>query len=407
MSELAGPAHRATESLHSMIYFAPEAEEQLVAVGVRPGRMCYFASRSAPMGQVSAGVTAATFVNFNPELVVKYIPRAWTLASIDDILTARMRAADLSLRRLLGDAVDSAEMGELAELAREATTVLTPEGRPLYAGHAGLPWPDEAHLVMWHAATLLRESRGDGHTMALAHAGLSGIESIVTHTATGRGFTVDAAKALRGWSQEQWDGAVSGLQKRGLMDGDALTDDGVALRASIEAETDELDAAPWEHLGPDRTKRLVELGKGLTRTIVGNGAFSIPGCLRLAVAALVRGRRLGEVARPHGLRAGIADPVQLVAAAHRHGDRDDGHDRGDPGGQRRARPLSGRDRACPRPSRSSRSIGGTASTPGRTAAPPTTPRPTARRCRAAHGSNDVPRCVCFCTSGVCASPPLR
>lgn len=274
---LAGRAHRATESLHSMIYFAPDADEQLVAVGLRPGRMCYFASRSAPMGAVSPGVTAATFVNFNPDLVAKHIPRAWTLARIEAILDARLRGADLALRRLLGGAVDTAEVRELAELTRAATTVLTPEGRPLYAGHADLPWPDEPHLVMWHAVTLLRESRGDGHTMALAHAGLTGLESIVTHTATGRGFTVEAAKVLRGWSDEQWAAAVAGLQARGLMDGDALTEEGTAMRETVELETDELDRAPWEHLGPERTARLVELGKGLSRTVVGSGAFPASG----------------------------------------------------------------------------------------------------------------------------------
>lgn len=277
MSELAGRAHRATDSLHSMIYFVPEAEEQLVAAGLRPGRMCYFASRSAPMGPVTAGVTTATFVNFNPELVAKYIPRAWTLATVHAILEARLRAADLALRRLLGDAVESDEVSELAGLAREACSALTPEGRPLYAGHAGLPWPGAAHLVLWHAATLLRESRGDGHTMALAHAGLSGLESIVTHTATGRGFTVEAAKLLRGWTDEQWEAAEAGLQKRGLMDGSALTEQGIAQRAAIEAETDALDAAPWEHLGSERTHRLIELGKGLTRVIVANGAFPSQG----------------------------------------------------------------------------------------------------------------------------------
>jgi hypothetical protein len=260
-----------------MIYFAPETDEQLIAAGLRPGRMCYFASRSAPMGQVVADVTTATFVNFNPDLVAKYIPRAWTLASIDAILAARLRGADLALRRLLGEAVESAELCELAELAREATTALRPEGRPLYAGHAALPWPDEPHLVMWHAATLLREFRGDGHTMALARAGLTGLESIVTHTATGRGFTVEAAKNLRGWSDEQWRDAQTELAKRGLMDGDALTDEGMAVRGRVEADTDELDAAPWNHLGTERTTRLIELGKGLTRVIVANGAFAQPG----------------------------------------------------------------------------------------------------------------------------------
>ncbi|MGH3530923.1 MAG: helix-turn-helix domain-containing protein, partial [Mycobacterium sp.] len=44
-------------------------------------RMHYFASRSAPMGAVSANVVAATFYNFNPQLVAGAIPAAWGLAS--------------------------------------------------------------------------------------------------------------------------------------------------------------------------------------------------------------------------------------------------------------------------------------------------------------------------------------
>src|SRR5512132_3432075 len=35
-----------------------------------------------------------------------------------------------------------------------------PAGRPLFAAHATLPWPDRPHLALWHAATLYREFRG-------------------------------------------------------------------------------------------------------------------------------------------------------------------------------------------------------------------------------------------------------
>lgn len=270
---LAGPAHRATDTLHSMIYFAPEAAEELTAIGLRPGSMPYFASRSAPMGQVDAGVTVATFYNFNPTMVARHIPRAWTLASPEDILAARLRAVDRALRRLLGDAAGSPEVAELAELAREATTALGPEGRALYAGHAGLDWPDDPLLVLWHAATLLREYRGDGHIVALVAANLSGIEAVATHVATGRGMTADAVKRLRGWSDEQWAGALDGLAARGLMSGDALTEQGAALREHIERETDRMDVAAWQHLGEQRTLRLIELGKSLSRIAVGNGAL--------------------------------------------------------------------------------------------------------------------------------------
>jgi hypothetical protein len=276
--DVAARAHRATDPLHSMIYFAPEPEEEYAAVGLQPGRMGYFASRSAPMGAVSAGVTIATFYNFNPSLVAHFIPAAWALAQPEAILTARLAGADRALRRLLGDeVVASPELAEAAALGREACTALSAEARPLYAGHAELPWPDAPHLVLWHAATVLREYRGDGHVAALLEAELSGLEAIYTHTLTGRGFTPDAAKKLRGWSDEQWADAANGLRDKGLVDDAGLTAAGTALRDQVEATTDRLDQAAWLHLGPERTQRLTDLGKGLTRVIVGNGAFSAPG----------------------------------------------------------------------------------------------------------------------------------
>jgi hypothetical protein len=151
--------------------------------------------------------------------------------------------------------------------------VLTPEGRPLYAGHADLPWPEEPLLGLWHGATLLREHRGDGHIAALLHAGLSGLEALITHTATGRGFTEPAARATRGWSDEEWAAGCAALSARGLLDDAGLTEDGQSLRAHIEVQTDALSADPWLLLGGDRTARVIELGKGLSRRLVAGGAF--------------------------------------------------------------------------------------------------------------------------------------
>jgi hypothetical protein len=259
-----------------MLYFAPESDEELTAVGLRPGRMCYFASRSAAMGAVSAGVTTATFYNFNPALVARHIPRAWGLASLDDILAARVRAADRALRRLLGDDVAlSPAVEEAAELARAATVGLSPQGRPLYAAHAELPWPTAPHLVLWHAVTLVREYRGDGHVAVLLGSGLTGLDALITHTATGRGFTVPAAKATRGWSDDEWAAAADRLRAAGILDGDGgLTAAGLELRESVERATDELGAAPWVTIGPEATDRLIELGRGLSRQLLASGAFS-------------------------------------------------------------------------------------------------------------------------------------
>jgi hypothetical protein len=270
---LSGRAHRATETLHALVYFVPEAEQELTAVGLRPGRMPYYASRAAAMGEVPAEVVSATFYNFNPALVAKYVPRAWSLASPADILAARLRVVDRSYARLLPQAQFGAEIAELADLLSEAATDLPPEGRPLFAAHAGLAWPEQAHLALWHAATLLREFRGDGHTAALLAHGLSGLEAIVTHTATGRGFVPDVARHLRGWSAEQWDQASEALQARGLMSGDVLTPAGQALRAEVEAATDRLDRAAWLRLGEQRTERVVALGKALSRAALAAGAI--------------------------------------------------------------------------------------------------------------------------------------
>jgi hypothetical protein len=271
---LVGRAHRAIDPLHSQLYFAPEQDEHLAAVGLKPGRMAYFAGRAAPMGAVGAGVVTATFYNFSPSLVAHMIPRAWTLAAPGQVIAARFDAARASLTRLLGEEVAAApEVAELAGLLRLACADLSPEARPLYAAHADLPWPEEPLVALWHGATLLREHRGDGHVAVLLHAGLNGLEALISHSATGRGFTEAAAKATRGWSDDQWADGCSALADRGLLDGDRLTEEGEDLRRRIELQTDALAADPWLSLGAERTARVVELGKGFSRRLAEAGAF--------------------------------------------------------------------------------------------------------------------------------------
>jgi hypothetical protein len=272
-------AHNATNVLHSLIYFAPETEEQLVAAGLEAGRMCYFAGRSAPMGAVSGGVVTATFYNFSPALIAQCIPAAWELASPAAVVRARFAAADAALSRLLGpDVIASADMTALAGLVREAASACTAEGRPLYAGHAGLAWPDAPHLVMWHGLSLLREHRGDGHVAALTASGLSGLEALVTHTATGQGFVPGFAMASRGWSRDEWAAATADLVARGMLEtGGGLAPAGQELRARVEAETDQMAAGPWQHLGDERTEDVIRIGKAMTRAAMAAGAFPAEG----------------------------------------------------------------------------------------------------------------------------------
>ncbi|MEA5365662.1 hypothetical protein VA596_39475 [Amycolatopsis sp., V23-08] len=265
----------AFDSLHALAYFAPEVDAALTGIGLRPGRMPYFAGRSAAMGPVGPEVVAATFYNFNPEVVARVIPRAWTLATPEQVLEARLDGVDKVLTRLLGDdTLKGEEVAEAAELAREASAGCTAEGRPLYAAHTALPWPEQPHLALWHALTLVREYRGDGHVAALVLNGLSGVEAVVTHVATGHGFTTDAAKLTRGWSDEQWAAAKAGLADRGILDAEGeLTEAGVALRDRIEVATEAAATGPWDHLGPEKTARLEALCRDLTRQAVAAGAF--------------------------------------------------------------------------------------------------------------------------------------
>ncbi len=270
-----GRAARALEPLHSMCYFAPETEEHLSGAGLKRGRMCYFAGRAAPMGAVGPGVVAATFYNFNPALVARHIPAAWALAAPSVLVEARFAAVDAALRRMLGaDVVASPEVAEAAQLARRAADAVTVEGRPLAAGHVDLAWPDAPHLVLWHALTILREHRGDGHIALLVAAGLDGLEALVSYTATGRGFVVPFALASRGWSQEDWDAGVARLAERGVLDGSgAVTEQGMTLRKGIEDETNRLGAGPWLHLGADGTARLADIGGRLVATLLTAGCF--------------------------------------------------------------------------------------------------------------------------------------
>ncbi|MGV9599568.1 SCO6745 family protein [Streptosporangium sandarakinum] len=267
--------HDAVAPLHSCVYFAPEQQDELAALGLERGPMVYYAGRAAPLGTVDAGTVTATFYNFDHEHVRRYIPAAWRIATPEAVLAARLRGVDRTLRRLLGaEALASKEMAEAAELALRAAKAGRREARPLYSANADLPVPGEPHLALWHAATLLREHRGDGHLAALAIADLAGLEALVLHNATGRAPTSAVFMQTRGWSAEQWAAAGGRLRERGLLDeaGD-LTEAGAALRGEVEALTDRLDAAPYDHLGPAATARLTELAGAFTASLRAAGAF--------------------------------------------------------------------------------------------------------------------------------------
>ena len=267
------------EPVHAMIYFAPEAQEEYSALGfdLTANRAAgYFPSRAAALGAVGAAVVQATFFNFSPVAAAFGMDRAWEITSPEQLVQARLRAADRALRRMGGPLVDGPEVGEAVALARTACEGCTPEGRPLYAGNAALPWPDGPHLQLFHAVTLLREFRGDGHIAALVVEGVTGLEAAVMHVAQGDAWTREPLRKTRGYSTEQWDGAVERLRSRGWLDADAgFTDEGRAVRQRVEDRTDELALPAWEQLGEDGCARLRELVRPLSAAIVAAGGLGI------------------------------------------------------------------------------------------------------------------------------------
>jgi hypothetical protein len=261
---------RTLEPLHGMIYFVPEAAEAYARLGIT-GRAGYFASRAAPMGAVSADVVVSTFFNFNPALVREAIPASWEVATPAQVVSARFAAVDAAFRRLLGeDVVGSVEMGRAASLARaaaEAASRTGLEGRPLAAAHAEVDWPAEPHLQLWHAQSILREYRGDGHVALLVVHGLSGIEALVTHAAAGD-VPAHVLRSSRGWSDAAWTAAADELRGRGWMEtGDDLrfTEWGAAQRQEMEDGTDALAAAPYGALGDDGCDELRALARPWSR----------------------------------------------------------------------------------------------------------------------------------------------
>lgn len=262
------------EPIHAVFYYAPEtfAEAATLGYAVDTRWPSYFAYRSAPLGAAGTGLVDAVFYSFSPAMVAQHIPGAWQVAPPDRVLAGRLAAVDAIFRaKLLAKASDQ-QVREAARLAREAAQAAPFSGRPLAAANADLPWPDEPHLVLWQAITILREQRGDGHVAALLTAGLDPCEALVSFAAVG------AAPAdtftSRGWTEGEWAAAADRLASRGWIGADGTaTAKGREGRTAIERRTDELAAPAWQALGADRAARLSGLVHPLLEAALLTGLF--------------------------------------------------------------------------------------------------------------------------------------
>ena len=166
--------------------------------------MGYFASRSAAMGPVPAEVVMATFYNFHPRMVRRAIPDAWGFAPPAEVLGGPVRG---HRRRpappARGVGRERPEAAEAAGLASRAMEDQDPSGRPLFAAHAALGWPEPSPT--WPCGTAPPCTASSGATATSPPDGrrVGGCEAHVL--AAGAGQLPGAfLREYRGWSEEEW-----------------------------------------------------------------------------------------------------------------------------------------------------------------------------------------------------------
>ena len=248
------------ETFHDVTYFTPESRAAADELGCKGGWMGYFGMRAAPLGAAPPERVVSAFYNFHPSLVNRALPDAWGIASPEQFLSTRLLGVDQALRRMLGDDAPADEsMAEAAELAVRAAGFAQTAGRPMAVANAAVAVPAQPHLALWQAATLLRESRGDGHIAALVAADLDPVETLITFGAE-RDLDPAYLRKARGWPESEWAAGVTRLRERGLLaDEQKLTDAGAELRRWVEDRTDQAAARPWRELGAASTTRLADL----------------------------------------------------------------------------------------------------------------------------------------------------
>jgi hypothetical protein len=250
------------EPLHAVTYFAPDAGAPFESAGLRGFWRRYFASRTAPLGAIGPGPVIAAFFGFAPSMVTRALPDLWTRISPADALVARTAGARVALTGLLPD-VDFTEASDLLSAAAREVDL---HGRVLGAANAYLPEPSDPAERLWHAATVLREHRGDGHVAALLIAGVDGCESLVWRTALEGGDLRASMQSARGWTDDEWQAAENRLRDRGWIASDgSATAAAREAYAEVERLTDQLASGPWERLGTDATQRCAQLLEPLTK----------------------------------------------------------------------------------------------------------------------------------------------
>jgi hypothetical protein len=257
MNPMARRMFELVEPIGVIPYSADEPNEAMFALGFSDFWDTYFAGRAAPLGMVPAEVVDALFYNFAPGEVARHIPEVWRTTTPDAAITARREGCTKALRSILGGVVDSPGFARATELLLRAATSAPYEGRPMYAALLTLSIPDDVVTRMFHAASLLREHRGDRHITALMAEGIGRLECHVLY-ALANDMPAHRFGRVHHLPRAQLDAVIEGMRDRGLIGDDGwLSAEGRAVHQRVEDRTDDLAAAPYECLEKDELDDLV------------------------------------------------------------------------------------------------------------------------------------------------------
>jgi hypothetical protein len=257
MESMARRMFKLVEPIGLIPYSADDPNEAMFALGFTDYWDTYFAGRAAPLGLVPAEVVDALFYNFAPGEVARHIPKVWATTTPEAAIAARQEGCANALRRILGDDVDAPAFARATDLLLAAATGAPVEGRPMYAALRSLAIPEDGVTRCFHAASLLREHRGDGHIAALMTEGVGGLEAHVL-LALDMHMPAERFGRVHHLPAGQLSAVIDGMRGRGLIGGDGwLSESGRALKQRVEERTDDLAARPYESLDPGELAELV------------------------------------------------------------------------------------------------------------------------------------------------------
>lgn len=257
MNAMARRMFELVEPIGVLPYTADDPNETMFALGFTDYWDTYFAGRAAPLGVVPAEVVDALFYNFAPGEVARHIPKVWRTTTPEAAIAARQTGCANAVRRILGHHVDDAAFARTVELLIKAAISAPIEGRPMYAALRAIPIPDDEVTRLFHAASLLREHRGDGHITALMIEGIGGLEA---HVLLALDMDLPAEKfgRIHHLPAVQLAAVIDGMRDRGLIGDDGwLSERGRAVKRSVEERTDDLAAKPYESLEPHELDELM------------------------------------------------------------------------------------------------------------------------------------------------------